>query len=153
MNMRATRQNIEDFLQARNLAIAGVSRDPKKFGNIVFRDLRKKGYEVTPVNPNVAEIDGVSCFSSVAALPEGTKSLLVLTSKPQTYGVVKEALDKGIGNIWIQQMSETPETVALLKDKPVNVIMKKCILMFADPVTGGHKLHRGFLWLFGLLPR
>jgi predicted CoA-binding protein len=46
-----TKKIIEEFLGPRKLAIAGVSGNSKKFGYLVFRDLKANGYEVYPVNP------------------------------------------------------------------------------------------------------
>jgi len=48
----ATKKQIEEFLESKNLAIAGVSRDKKKFGYRVFEDLTSKGYNAYPINPN-----------------------------------------------------------------------------------------------------
>ena len=53
-----TRKKIEGFLENKRLAIAGVSRNPKKFGHVVYQDLKKKGYEVLAVNPEAEQING-----------------------------------------------------------------------------------------------
>ena len=86
------------------------------------------------------------------ALPICVESLLVMTPKPQTAGVVKEARAKGIKNIWIQQMSDTPEAILALEGSGINVITKECIMMFHNP-TGIHKFHRGLKKFFGRLPK
>lgn len=151
--MKATKASIDSFLSPRRLAIAGVSRDPKKFGHIVFRQLKEKGFEVYPVNPTVDSIAGTPCFRSVSVLPLNVHSLLVLTSKKHTREVVAEAMAKGIDSIWIQQMSETPEAIELTRDHPVNLVTGECILMHIDPVTGIHKFHRSIKRFFGLYPR
>ncbi len=151
--MKATRASIDAFLAGRKVAVAGVSRDPKKFGHIVFRQLRERGFEVFPVNPGTDTIDGIPCFRSVSALPLNVHSLIILTPKKQTREVVAEALAKGIDNIWIQQMSDTPESLALARSQPVNLVAGECILMHIDPVTGIHKFHRALKKLFGLYPR
>ncbi|PHJ12594.1 CoA-binding protein, partial [Fervidobacterium sp. SC_NGM5_G05] len=36
----------------KKIAIIGATTNPNKFGNIVLKDLRKKGFEVYPVSPN-----------------------------------------------------------------------------------------------------
>lgn len=38
-----TLNDITEFLAPKKLAIAGASRNPKKFGGIVFTELKKKG--------------------------------------------------------------------------------------------------------------
>ena len=151
--MKTKQANIERFLAAKKMAIAGVSKDPKKFGHVVYQELKERGYEVYPINPTTDSMDGIPCYSSVGALPAGIDHLLVLTRKPQTPGVIKDAVERGIKNIWIQQMSETPETLALINDKDINFIHKQCILMFVEPVAGVHKFHRVVKKFFGLLPK
>ncbi len=148
----ATAKQIDDFLSGRQIAMAGVSRNPKKFGYVAFKELREKGLELIPVNPGATEINGIKAYNSVSALPEGIDSLLVMTPKPQTAAVVKEARAKGIKNIWIQQMSDTPEAILALEGSGINVITKECIMMFHNP-TGIHKFHRGLKKFFGRLPK
>ena len=151
--MKATKTAINSFLSTRKIAIAGVSRDPKKFGHLVFRQLKEKGFEVFPINPDTDNIAGVPCFRSVSALPLSVHSLVIVTPKKNTKSVVADAMAKGIDNIWIQQMSDTPEAIELTKAHPVNLITRECILMHTDPVTGIHKFHRSIKKLFGLYPK
>ena len=51
-----TLKSINDFLSVKELAIAGVSRNNKKFGGMVFQELKAKGYKLYPVNPNAEMI-------------------------------------------------------------------------------------------------
>jgi len=151
--MKTSKKSIEKFLEARKMAIAGVSRNPKKFGVTVYKELKAKGYIVFPVNPNADLIEGEACFHSVSALPLDVRNLLVITPRDQTIQVVKEALAKGIDNIWIQQMSETKEVLDYLKEKDVNLVYKECIMMWSEPVKSIHKFHRWILKFFGKLPK
>jgi uncharacterized protein len=151
--MKATKASINSFLSSRKIAIAGVSREPKKFGYQVFKQLKDKGFEVYPINPNADYIDGTPCFRSVSALPLSVHSLVILTPKKLTRDVVAEAITKGIDNIWIQQMSDTREAIELTKAHPVNLVTGECILMHTDPVQGIHKFHRNIKRFFGLYPR
>jgi uncharacterized protein len=144
---------IQAFFETKKIAVAGVSRNEKKFGTAVFKELREKGYEVIPINPNTDTILGVPCYRSVAALPAGIDSILLATPKQQTMETLKEAVAKGIKNIWIQQFSETPETLAYVKASNLNPVMKQCVLMFAEPAKSFHKFHRSIKGFFGLLPK
>jgi uncharacterized protein len=151
--MKATKAAIDSFLSTQKIAIAGVSRDPKKFGFLVFKHLKERGFEVYPINPEADNIAGTPSFRSVSALPLNVHSLVILTPKKHTRDVVAEAMAKGIDNIWIQQMSDTPEAIELTKAHPVNLVTRECILMHTDPVTGIHKFHRSIKKLFGFYPK
>jgi len=148
-----TKKEIEKFFEAKKLAIAGVSRDNKKFGYRVFKDLTDKGFEVYPINPNTDKIDGKKCYTNVGELPSDVGSLLIVTPKGATDAVLREAINKGITNIWVQQMSDTKETMKIAEEYQKEIIHKKCIYMFAEPVMGAHKFHRAILKLFGMLPK
>jgi uncharacterized protein len=150
--MKATKASIDSFLSARKVAIAGVSRNPKKFGHQVFLKLKEKGFEVYPINPFTDSIAGTPSFRGVGSLPLNVNCLLIVTPKKQTRDIVNEAISKGIDNIWIQQMSDTPESIELATSNPVNLITKECILMHTEPVTGIHKFHRAIKRLFGRSP-
>jgi predicted CoA-binding protein len=151
--MKVTRKEIEKFFEPKKLAIAGASRNPKKFGHGIFKELLSKGYEVVPVNPSATEIDGVTCYHNVSEIPDDVKSLLIVTPREETDGVLREAINKGISNIWVQQMSETEDTIKIAEEYQVDVIYKKCIYMFAEPVSGIHKFHRVIARIFGGLPK
>ena len=151
--MKATRASIESFLATRKLAVAGVSRNQKKFGYIVFKTLTEKGFEIFPINPSTDMIGSTPCFRNVGTLPVNVHNLLILTPKKQTQEVVAEAIRKGIDHIWIQQGSETREIVELINAHKINLITGECILMHADPVTGIHKFHRTLRKFFGMMPK
>ena len=151
--MKANRKVIESFLSSKKIAIAGVSRNSKKFGYTVYKELTEKGFDVYPINPNTDSLGGTPCFQSISALPSDVKNLLIVTRKDQTTGLVREAVSNGISSIWIQQMSETPEAIQYAEENKVNLISRQCILMWVEPVAGFHKFHRSLKKLFGLLPR
>jgi uncharacterized protein len=151
--MKATRKSIEAFLAEKKMAIAGVSRDPKKFGNNVFRELKGKGFELYPVNPNADEINGEKCYADIYSVPDHVKRLLIVTPKKQTPGLVRDAVSRGIRSIWIQQMSDTPEAVEFALNNNVDLVMKECILMHSEPVMSIHRFHRAVRKFFGLLPK
>jgi uncharacterized protein len=143
---------IEEFIASGPVAMVGVSRNPKKFGFAAFRELKEKGMDIIPVNPHAEEIHGVKVFKDVKSLPPEVKSLLIMTKKSQTPAVIKEAKEKGIRNIWIQQMSESKEVLQELAGSEINYISGHCILMYYKPHSI-HKFHRALKKLFGGYPK
>ena len=73
-----SRAAIEAFLARPAIAIAGVSRSGKKFGNLAWRELRAKGYRVHAIHPSADVIDGERCYRTFADLPEPVDALLVV---------------------------------------------------------------------------
>jgi uncharacterized protein len=148
-----TLNEISDFLQTKKLAIAGASRNPKKFGGMVLAELKKKGFELYPVHPVAKEIEGIPCFSSVNELPGDVDHLYIVTPRNQTTVIMEQALKHGIKKIWIQQKSETPEALEMAKKQNIPVISGRCIMMFSEPVGGFHGFHRWLTRIFGGYPK
>jgi predicted CoA-binding protein len=145
--MESSKAVIEAFLAQPALALIGMSRSGKKFGNFAYRALESKGYHVYPIHPHVASIGAVRCYSDFAALPERVENLLVVVPPAQAVTAIRSAAAAGIRRVWLQQGAESPEALNACRDAGVDVISGECILMFARP-TGYHKVHR---WLNGLL--
>jgi len=95
-----TKAAIEQFLALKVLVVAGASRDTKKFGYAVYRDLKDKGFTVYPVNPNAQTIDGERCYPTLAALPGVPEGLVIVTPPAQTEQLVRDAAQAGIRHIW-----------------------------------------------------
>jgi uncharacterized protein len=148
----ASLKQIEDFIAAQPVAMAGVSRNPRKFGYAAFKELREKGLKVIPVNPFAEEILGEKTYPNVNSLPPDVKGVIIITKKDQTANVVREAVNKGIKNIWIQQSSDTKEAIKELEGRDINYITGECILMFHKPHSV-HKFHRALKKLFGRYPK
>jgi len=145
-------KQIEEFIASEPIAIVGVSRNPKKYGFTAFRELKDKGMNIIPVNPYTDEIHQAKVYRDIKSLPVNVKGLLIMTPKNQTAGIIKEAKEKGLKQIWIQQMSETKEALQELKDTDINYITGECILMYYKPHSI-HKFHARLKKFFGRFPR
>jgi predicted CoA-binding protein len=148
----ATLRQIEEFLGSEPIAMAGVSRNPKKFGFAAFKELKEKGMNVIPVNPHADEIHGSKVYHDIKSLPDDVHGLIVMTGKAQTAGVVREAKEKGIKQIWLQQMAESKDALNELEGSGINFITKECILMHYKPHSI-HKFHKAVRKFFGVFPK
>jgi uncharacterized protein len=147
-----TLKQINDFIESQPIAMVGVSRNPKKFGYAAYKTLKDKGMNIIPVNPNTNEIMGEKVYNSVSLLPADVGGLIIMTKKDKTASVVKDAREKGIKHIWIQQMADSKEALDELKDTDINYITGECILMHFKPHSI-HKFHAGILKFFGRFPK
>jgi len=144
---------IDQILAQKHIAVAGVSRDSRKFGAIVYKQLAKSGYSVYPINPNMEEFSGVQCYPDVISLPAEVAVLVTVTKPEVTHRLVQQAAEKGIQFVWMQQGSESPDAIAVAKAAGIRLISKKCIMMFAEPVKSVHSFHRFLSKLFGRYPK
>jgi uncharacterized protein len=147
-----TLKQIHEFLDSQPIALVGVSRNPKKFGYSAFKELREKGMKIIPVNPLADEILGEKSYPNVKMLPPEVQGIIILTKKDKTASVIRDAKEKGIKRIWIQQMADSKEALAELKDSDINFITGECILMHYKPHSI-HKFHGSLKKLFGRYPK
>jgi len=143
---------IKEILAQKHFAVAGASRDKKKFGYIVFNELIEKGYSAYPVNPNATEIDGHPCYHSLSDLPPEVEALVFVTQQEQTLNLLKEAVKTSIRYFWIQQGAESAEVIDFCKNNNLTFMSGRCILLHLEPVKGFHSVHKFISKLFGNYP-
>jgi predicted CoA-binding protein len=137
----SSQRSVNAFLEQPAIAVVGVSRRQKKFGNVACRELRAKGYRIHVVHPSGEPIDGEPSYASLGALPERVNAVLVVVPPAQALQVVRDAAAAGISHVWLQQGAESPAVLAACGELGLDVVSGECVLMFAEP-TGVHKLHR-----------
>ncbi|MBN2092555.1 CoA-binding protein [candidate division KSB1 bacterium] len=150
MTSKAT---IDNFLAQKKLAVVGVSRNKNKFGNIIFRMLKERGYQVYPINPNTATVERTQCYPSLEKLPEKVDGIVINVPPGQTLEVLKSALELKLLRVWLQQGSESNEVVSFCLMNQFEFISGHCIIMFAEPVGFGHRIHRWIWKILGKLPQ
>jgi uncharacterized protein len=141
----SSRADVDDFLAQKTLAVVGVSRNSQKFGNAIFNELKAKGYQVYPVNPQAEKIGEDKCYPSLAALPAGVEGVVVVVPPAKAEQVVQDAAQAGIKRVWLQPGAQSPAAIKTAQDKGLRVVAGECILMYARPAAFFHRAH-GFVW-------
>ncbi len=147
-----TRALIDEFLAQKSLALVGVSRTGKGFGNILRKELARKGYALRLIHPDVDQIDGQPCARALKDVASTVGGVVLVTPPASTAELVREAAEAGLRRIWMQQGAECEEAVRFCEEKGLSAIHGQCLLMFAAPTGVPHGLHRWVRGLFGRLP-
>ena len=145
------RTKIDQFLACKKFAVAGISRNKHKFGNTIYKELKKKNFDLVPVSPNMETFEGEKCYQSIGDLPSDVEALIIVTKPEVSLSLLKEAASKGINNIFLQQGAQNKEIIEYAENNGVNIICKHCILMFVNP-SGIHKFHERISKFFGFYP-
>ena len=125
-----TGNDLGAFLSSPAFGVAGASTNRDKFGNKVLRCYQQNGRKVYGINPRATEIEGATCVSSVAELPDEVWSISIITPPAITEEVVKAAIARGIKNIWMQPGAQSPKAVEECIRHGINVIADgSCILV------------------------
>jgi uncharacterized protein len=154
--MTPTPEPVSAFLSGRRLAVAGVSRDPNQAANAVFRKLKAAGYEVFPINPNAAQVEGVTCYPSVEAVPGRLDGVVIATAPSVSLDLVRQCRDAGVRRVWFHrsfgQGSVSDAAVTEAEASGIDCIASGCPLMFCEPVDLPHRCMRWWLQRRGRVP-
>lgn len=126
-----TQDPLGEFLAQRVLAIVGASRDPGKWGNTVYRDLKAKGYKVYAVNKNAEEVDGDQAYHTLRDLPLKPDGVVIVTPPNVTEQIVKEVTDLGITRVWMQQGAESQVAIGHCQRHGVAVVHGVCVMVMS----------------------
>jgi len=146
------------FLTNKRIAVTGVSRKPKEHGgNVVFKRLRDRGYEVFAVNPNADTVEGGPCYPDLRSIPGGVGAVVIGTRAERAEGTMRECVDLGIKHVWMHRAfgkgSVADAATEYGRAHGVTVIDGGCPLMFGPTADAGHKVMRFVLTLTGTVPR
>lgn len=148
-----TRADIDAFLAERDVAVVGVSRNDRKFGNAIYRELKSKGYRVFPVNPHAQTVQGAPCYPSLQQLPEAVAAAVLVVPPAETEKVVTDLAQTRIHQVWMQPGSESQKAIQSCQGQGIKVVYGECLLMFLEPAAWFHRLHRCLKRLWGSLPQ
>ncbi len=118
----------EKMLQEKIWAVIGANQNPRKYGNMIYQKLKRRGYTTYAVNPHFAEVDGDTCYPSLAALPRKPDVINLVVAPEQTKKYVQEAAQLGISNLWLQPGTYDDEVLALIDDLSLTAV-QACVLV------------------------
>jgi predicted CoA-binding protein len=94
---------IRDLLRsARNIAIVGLSADPRKASNFVGTYLKRAGYRIIPVTPKTGEILGERAFPDLASVDVPIDIVDIFRPAADCLAVVEQAIAVRAPAVWIQ---------------------------------------------------
>ena len=115
------------------IAIVGASSDRSKYGNIAVHSYRNAGYEVFPVHPKEAEIEGLKVYRSVMEIPVALDRVSVYLPPQIGMKVIEEIARKGTKELFLNPGSESDELVAKAQSLGLNVIVACSITAIQKP--------------------
>ncbi len=90
--------SMQHMLRPASVAVIGASRRPGSVGRVILRNIITGGFSgpVYPVNPSAAELEGISCLPSAAALPDDVDLAVISLPAPAVLGVAEDCGRRGI---------------------------------------------------------
>ena len=113
-----------------SIALIGASNDRSKYGNKIYRDLRDKGYNVTPINPKEEKIEGDRAYSSIEEMKELPDIATFVVPPPVAIRIAQNITNLGIKHLWFQPGSESRELENWLKNTDgIEYLINACIMV------------------------
>ncbi len=118
------------------VALVGATDNRGKYGSIIYRDLKRKGFPVFAVNPHRATVDGDPAYATLADLPEKPTVVNIVVPPEETLKVLEQARDLGYMDVWVQPGAESSRVLEFLDDAGFNYLATACIMVSApQPVA------------------
>ena len=91
--------SMRPVLRPASVAVIGASRRAGSLGRVILQNIITGGFPgpVYPVNPGAAELDGIPCLPSAAALPDGVDLAVIAAPAEAVLGIAEECGRRGVG--------------------------------------------------------
>jgi predicted CoA-binding protein len=113
--------------RSKKIAVVGLSPKEDRDSHRVAKYLMENGYEIVPVNPGQKEILGQKCYKTLEEIPYPVDVADLFLNPTRVPAVVAQAINKGVGVIWMQLGVIHNEAAQKAREAGVKVVMDQCI--------------------------
>jgi predicted CoA-binding protein len=112
------------------IAMIGASSNPARPSNDVFRYMVAAGYEVVPVSPTEAEVEGIRAYPTLAEAVAAAGPFDVADVFRRAEFCpdhAREAVKAGVRCLWLQLGIVSAEAATIAAEAGIAVVMDRCI--------------------------
>jgi len=117
------------MLNARTIAIVGLSDDPDRTSNHVGGYLQDAGFQIIPVNPNCKTALGQPCLASLADLKDAPDVVLVFRRSEYTPQIAQQAVAIKAKGLWLQSGIRNSQARNIAEDSGLDYIEDRCMMV------------------------
>ncbi len=115
------------------VAVIGATDSERKFGSKIYRDLKRKGVRLFPVNPTRETVHGDRSYPDLASLPEPPGIVNFVVPPRRTLRILEEAQRLGYTSVWIQPGAADEAVVRYLDRHDFDYVVDDCIMVRSIP--------------------
>lgn len=132
-------QPVEKILEeTRTIAVVGFSSNAAKAGHHVPAYLKRNGYTIYAVNPNVSEgLDGDPAYASLDEVPKPIDLVLLFQRSENVLPFVDQAIEIGAKAVWMQLGITNQASAEKAAAAGLDVVQDACMLVEHQSWVGG----------------
>ena len=120
---------IPEILQAsRTIAVVGLSSKRWRPSYGVSEYMQKAGYRIIPVNPQLSEVLGETCYADLESVPERVDIVNIFRRSEMVPEIVDAAIRVGAKTVWMQEGVVHEGAAEKARSAGLDVVMDRCIL-------------------------
>lgn len=120
---------IRHLLNARRIAVVGLTDDPDRPSHYVSEYMQARGKEIIPINPKHDRVLGQKCYASLKDVP-GPVDLVNVFRRPLACAeVVRDAIAIGAKGIWLQSGITNADAKKLAQNAGIPYIENRCLMI------------------------
>jgi O-acetylhomoserine (thiol)-lyase len=131
----------EQFWTQSSYAFVGHSAK-SSFPHLSYGEAKRRGMRIFPVDPSLTSVDGDKAYPEISSLPEKVSAALLEVPKDEMRSWVQRAADAGVASVWMHMGRDTPEALALAKEKGIKVLTGTCAVMYLMQGPSYHSIHK-----------
>ncbi len=113
---------------AKTIAVVGMSSRKDRPPNIVPTYLQEQGYRIIPINPKLDEVLGEKAYPDLPSVPDPIDIVQIFRSSDVVMPIVEQAIQVGVGVIWMQLGIENEEAAQIAREAGIKVVMNTCMM-------------------------
>jgi len=114
--------------ESRNVAVVGLSESPYRTSHAIASALRRAGYRIFPVNPNLTRpVLGEEPYATVQEIPEPIDIVDVFRRSEKVSPVAEDAVAAGAKVLWLQSGVINADAARYAEEHGLTVVMDRCI--------------------------
>lgn len=121
---------------AKVIAVVGLSTKPDQESYKVADYLKKQGYQIIPVNPNITETLGEKSYPDLQSIPEKIDVVDIFRKAEAIPAIVDAAIQIGAKVIWMQEGIVNNTAAAKAHNAGLKVVMNKCMMKQHKSIFG-----------------
>jgi len=117
------------MLNARTIAIVGLSDDPDRTSNHVGGYLQDAGFQIIPINPNCNIALGRPCLASLTDLKDAPDVVLVFRRSEYTPQIAQQTVAVKAKGLWLQTGIRNSQARNIAEDSGLDYIEDRCMMV------------------------